>query len=107
MFLEKKSFRYWLSIAKIAALISIPIVLLLLPADYFDGGESVCLSVRFFDMECPGCGMTRAIMHLIHFDINEAAYYNLLSFLVLPLLIYVWAGWVLRAVKDFMESKSS
>ncbi len=77
-------------------LIIAPIVLMLLPADYFDTGESVCLSVQLFDTECYGCGMTRSIMHLLHLDINESIYHNSLGIIVFVLLVVV----VLRRLKD-------
>jgi hypothetical protein len=87
-------FRRAARLAALAALLVMPIVLIWLPADHFDGGEPLCLSVRLFGVECMGCGLTRGIMHLIHLDINGAAYYNLLSFVVLPLLVYTWARWI-------------
>lgn len=81
--------------------VAVPVTLLILPADYFDSGESLCLSVRLFGMECYACGMTRAVMHLIHLDINSAAYYNVLSFLVLPLGAGLWAYWAYREWKKW------
>ena len=68
-------------------LILIPTVLLILPANFFDTGNSICFSVVFFDNECYACGMTRAIQHLIHFDFSIGYEYNRLSVIVLPLLI--------------------
>ena len=68
-------------------LILIPIVLLILPADFFDKGESICLSVSLFDSECYACGLTRAIQHLIHFDFSIAYEYNKLSIIVFPFLM--------------------
>jgi len=73
----------------------IPILLLMLPINYFDGKESICLSQLIFKTKCYGCGMTKAIQHLIHFDIGNALKYNMLSIIVLPVLIYIW-------VKNFM-----
>jgi hypothetical protein len=67
-----------------------PLFLLVLPANHFDSGESLCLSVRLFDKECFGCGITRAIMHLIHFDFAAAWSYNKLSFIILPGMIMFW-----------------
>jgi|GEM_PF-1949569 hypothetical protein len=64
------------------------IVLLLLPADYFNTGQSLCVSVLLFDTSCYGCGMTRAIMHMIHFDFSSAWEFNPLSFIVFPLASY-------------------
>ena len=68
-------------------LVLFPIVLVLLPSDFFDKGDTICLSVFLFDKECYACGMTRAIQHLIHFDFLIAYSYNKLSFLALPILI--------------------
>ncbi len=65
------------------------LTLFLLPADYFDTGTPTCLSVRLFNLECYGCGMTRGVMHLIHFEWTEAWNFNKLSFLVFPLLVYM------------------
>jgi hypothetical protein len=65
-------------------------VLLILPADFFDEGQSICISVLLFDETCFGCGMTRAIQHLIHFNFFTAYSYNKLAIIVLPLLVYVW-----------------
>jgi hypothetical protein len=65
------------------------IVLIILPADFFDSGQSICLSVVFFNKQCYGCGMTRAIQHLIHLDFKNAYHFNKLAFIVFPLLVYL------------------
>lgn len=79
-------------------LILIPIVLLILPADFFDKGESICLSVFLFDIECYACGLTRAIQHLIHFDFSIGYEYNRLSILVFPFLIVSYYGEIKRVI---------
>ncbi len=79
--------------------ILVPIVLLLLPSDYFDNGKSYCLSVLILNKECYACGMTRAIMHLIHFDFQNAYYYNVLSFVVFPVLAFIWGTWFYKDYK--------
>ncbi|MGC6470761.1 MAG: DUF2752 domain-containing protein [Flavobacteriales bacterium] len=76
-----------------------PIVLLILPADFFDEGQSICLSVVLFEQNCYACGMTRAIQHLIHFDFQEAYTFNKLSFIVLPLLIFSYLKTIKKAFK--------
>jgi len=78
-------------------LILIPFLLFILPANYFDQGQSLCLSVLLFDIKCWGCGLTRGIMHLIHFDFETAAAYNKLSFIVFPLLAMYWLKLLLGA----------
>ena len=71
-------------------LLSIPICLTALPANFFDKGDSICFSVMLFDTECYGCGMTRALMHLLHFDFSKGIDYNKLSVIVFPLLMMLW-----------------
>ncbi|MBU6343137.1 MAG: DUF2752 domain-containing protein, partial [Bacteroidetes bacterium] len=51
----------------LAFLVIAPVTILILPADFFDNGPTICPSKRFFNVECLGCGMTRAVMHLVHF----------------------------------------
>jgi hypothetical protein len=65
-------------------------VLVLLPASFFDTGQSLCLSKLILHQECPGCGITRAVQHTIHFDFEAAWRYNKLVIFVLPILIYFW-----------------
>ena len=84
-----------------------PLILFFLPSDYFDQGQSVCLSVVFFDLECYGCGMTRALMHLIHFEFFEAYEYNKLVILVFPLLFLWWLKIVFSLLRKFILIVSS
>lgn len=90
----------------VGGLILLPVVLWILPADFFDHGKSVCLSVLLLDIECYGCGMTRAVQHLIHFDFAQAALYNKLSFIALPLLIIVWVQELIRIRKKIKHLNS-
>ncbi|CEN43403.1 conserved hypothetical protein [Capnocytophaga canis] len=75
---------------KNGVVVTTPIVLMFLPADYFDRGQSVCLSKTLAGIECWGCGLTRAIMHFIHFEFEEAWMFNKLVVIVVPLLFVVW-----------------
>lgn len=67
-----------------------PLVLFLLPINFFDAGKSICLSKTLAGIECYACGMTRAVMHMIHFDFKGAWEFNKLSFIVLPMLVPIW-----------------
>ena len=74
-----------------------------MPADFFDSGESVCLSVVLLDQECYACGMTRGVQHLLHLDFMTAASFNRLSFIVLPLLILLWFQEMRRSILRIKE----
>jgi hypothetical protein len=82
-------------------------MLLILPANFFDSGPPLCLSVILFHRTCPGCGMTRACMHLAHFDYASAFRYNKLVFIVFPALLFLWAMEVIRTGKKLFASKRS
>lgn len=96
LFFSKNGQRVWLS-----ALILLPIILWILPGDYFDAedGMVLCPSRLFFDVECYGCGITRSVMHMHHFQFDDAVFYNLGGLIVYPALIGVWAYWVYLASK--------
>ncbi len=90
---------------KLSGLIVIPILLLLLPASFFDEGQSVCLSVLLLDIECYGCGMTRAIMHIIHFDFSTAWTYNKIAFIVFPIMAYLYIEFFFKELEVFKKSQ--
>lgn len=63
-----------------------PVLFLLLPTSFFETGHSICLFQNLFGMQCPGCGMTRAISAMLHGDILSAIRYNRSVAVVFPLL---------------------
>ncbi|MBX2984849.1 MAG: DUF2752 domain-containing protein [Bacteroidia bacterium] len=76
--------------ALLTLLLAVPFLLLLLPGNYFDTGQSLCPSKVLLDIECPGCGLTRGVMHLMHFDFADAWHFNKLSYPILVLGVLVW-----------------
>lgn len=90
---------YYYIICLLGVLVIGPFVLFVLPSDFFDHGQSLCLSKILINKECYACGMTRAIMHLIHGDVENAFAYNMLSFLVLPLLVVLWVMWIIKVFR--------
>ena len=100
-------FRSILNICRLLFIVITPVVLLILPATFFDSGRSICLSQLLLNMECPACGMTRACMHLIHFDLEEAYAYNMMSFVVFPLLAVVWVQWFLKELRLFKRYRAA
>ena len=87
----------YIKILKVVCLLAIPITLWILPSTYFDDGVPISvfawLGVEDFSYST---GMTRGIMHLMHFDFDGAAHYNKLSFIVLPLLMIYWLKLLLK-----------
>lgn len=68
--------------------IAIAVGLAALVIQGFISGDSICLFKRI-GWSCYGCGITRAIWALIHFQFDSAMQYNKLCVIVFPLLVYV------------------
>ena len=92
-------FRFW-NFIQLIGLIIAPIFFILLPQNYFTNKDSICLSIVFFDLECYGCGMTRALKALVSFNVSEAIEWNKLSIVVFPLLSYYWLTLLVSAFKS-------
>ena len=91
----------WLEKVWFFALLITPIILWVLPANYFDNGKIIfCPSRLFFNIECFSCGMTRAIMHLHHLDFEGAIFYNIGCILAYPALGVIWLIWTLTSAKN-------
>lgn len=94
--MKKLILKFWKYI-KIISLVSIPIILWILPSDFFDKGQSIGIfALLGLEDYVYSTGMTRAIMHLMHFDFKGALEYNVLSFFVLPLLFMLWLKLLLK-----------
>lgn len=88
---------------KLLVWISIPFVLLILPANFFDSGESWCFSQVLLNEECPGCGITRGIQHAIHFNFKQAWEFNKLFVIVLPILVFIWIKTLIQLIKQIKK----
>jgi hypothetical protein len=67
-----------------------PFIMFFLPKDFFDKGESICLSKLLAGYECYACGLTRSSMYFIHFDFQKSWELNKLTFIVIPMLFALW-----------------
>jgi len=54
-----------------------------------------CPLKAFTGIDCPGCGGLRATHALLHGDIAGAADHNVLALVLLPVMAYMFARWVL------------
>lgn len=52
---------------------------------YIIGNRTLCIYKNLIGIPCPGCGMTRAYISLIHGDIEQAFYFHPLF--ILPIII--------------------
>lgn len=88
---------------KLLALFALPLLFYLLPEKSIYEGQSICLFVNLFGVECFGCGMTRAIYSAMHLDFETALSYNRLVVVVLPMLMCVWVSLIHRVVRGMKK----
>ena len=91
-----RAFPRWLQWVWLVALVAFPFVLWALPSDAFDEGESMCPSVWLFDVECWGCGSTRAVQHLHHAELGDALYFHAMAPGIYLFLVALWGVWTYR-----------
>jgi hypothetical protein len=82
----------------------LPLILWLIPPGWLNEQHSICLFKNLTGQECLGCGMTRAVVSVLHFRFNEAFLFNKSVILVFPLLIFIWAKTLLASLKDITSS---
>lgn len=92
------------AVARLAALMAIPIALAAVPTSVFELGHSICLWKNLFALECPGCGMARAISCAFHGAFIRAWDYNQLVVIVLPLSGAIWLRQARRDLNRLRES---
>lgn len=90
----------WFNTLWMVAMVMFPILLWLLPSNIMDDtGVDICPSKLFLDIECLGCGMTRAVVHMHHAEWQDAIYYNNAVAVVYPALVGIWCLWMYKAWK--------
>ena len=98
-----KHFKRYFHILMGGMLSILPFFLILLPEDFFDSGKSICISRLVFDVECYGCGMTRAFMRILHGEFKDAWDLNKLSIISFPLILIYYYQTI---IKVFWKWKS-
>ena len=74
----------------VGAFILAPVLIGLISLDWVESGPTLCLHKRFTGLDCLGCGMTRAIVALLHGQFTEAIAYNKGVVLAGPALGFFW-----------------
>lgn len=59
----------------------------------------ICIWKNVFNVECWGCGLTRAFQAFCNLNFEKAWEYNNKIFIVLPVLFCVWAAEINRICK--------
>ncbi len=70
-----------------------------LPAWLFERVPSICLIKNISGVECPGCGMLRALKYLVDGQVSQALELNWRVIVVGPLLGWIYFQWAFHAIK--------
>jgi hypothetical protein len=94
-----RSYKSYFNRFILIGLVVLPLILFFVDVDSVENNQSLCLSVVLFNQECYGCGMGRALINLLHFNILAAYHFNPLSLIVFPLLVFVWLKEILKKIR--------
>ncbi|WP_459684424.1 DUF2752 domain-containing protein [Viscerimonas tarda] len=86
------------------ALLSTPFIFHFIPVHWLNGEHTICLIKNIFGRDCYGCGITRAVLSVLHFDFYGAFNYNKLIVIVFPLLVYIWAKALIKSWNNLVRS---
>jgi hypothetical protein len=87
---------------KLITLLTLPIIVLLIPTDYLNDKPTICVSKLVTDEPCPGCGITRATLNLVHFKFKVAWDFNPLVYIVFPIMLMLY---IQELRKTFLKVK--
>ena len=80
-----------------AAAVGVGCVLVALVDPNEPGHYPVCPTRWLFGVDCPACGMLRGTHDLLHGNLAGAADHNILIFALYPLVIVLWARWLIQS----------
>lgn len=85
-------------VLRTSGIIAIPDVLYLIPLDWFCSQPSICIYKFFTGHECYGCGITRAILFVLHFQYSHAFQLNRGIIIIFPLLLILWIKSIIKVI---------
>lgn len=92
---------------RIAFLLIVPAVLYAIPLASLESAPPLCLWRALLDVECPGCGMTRALHQLMHLQFASAFAFNRGIVVVAPILAWLSLRSLWRDVQTVFPQKKS
>jgi hypothetical protein len=75
-----------------------PLLLSVFPLRFILNNKTICIWKNLFDIDCIGCGITRSILLVFHFEFSKAYECNSFVFIVFPVISIIWTQFVLKCV---------
>jgi len=68
----------------------------IIPFGWIEQGPPICMFKLMTGMPCPGCGLTRSVVALLHGDLTTSLHFHPLGvlFVLLVLVLAIVDGWV-------------
>jgi len=85
-----------MAVVKFATVLIVLLIFYNIPLESFAEKYPLCLFRIFFDRHCIGCGTTRAVWSVLHFNLIEAIGYNKLIIVSFPLLAGCTFSWIMN-----------
>ena len=83
-------------VIKILLVFAAALVFYNIPKKYLGDTYPICLYRITLGKKCLGCGTTRAIWSVLHFNFKEAMEYNKLIVVIFPLLAGCCISWIMK-----------
>ena len=93
-------------IFKLILMTFLPLIVFFVPVEYIEANPLPCLYKILFNQECWGCGITRACLHMLHFNINEAILFNRAVVIVFPLACILYVKEYILTLRRIFNLKS-
>lgn len=75
-----------------------PLLLGFLPIKFILDNKTICIWKNLFDIDCLGCGITRSILLVFHFEFSKAFECNSIVFITFPLISIIWTKYILKRI---------
>lgn len=75
-----------------------PLLLCFLPLRLILNNKTICIWKNLFDIDCLGCGITRSILLVFHFEFSKAYECNSFVFITFPLISIIWTKNILKRI---------
>lgn len=91
------------SYMKLTFYVFIPVIIIFIPTTFLVSAPSVCLIKNIIHVECPGCGITKAISSIFHGELINAYKYNHMIVVIFPVLCYLWIKNIVKELKNVQQ----
>jgi hypothetical protein len=87
----------------IALFLAIPLLIAIVDQDWVNDRPTLCLHKRFTGEDCMGCGLTRAMVALMHGHLGEALTFNRGIVIAAPVLGALWLRELHRHARALLQ----